>query len=110
MARPTEETKKDNHVHYFVPGYKPEEKYCKCGAIQISQAEFERRRDEWNSYFELVRSSDSYRDYMEMKTATKAEQKEILKRVNSRVEKDDYMSKPSFPDPTTWNKYVTEAI
>ncbi len=118
-----------SHQHLFIPGYNQDEKYCKCGALKISYEEFERRRDEWNNYFQLVSQSEAKRDFDEMKIAFKARNIEKMREIKARVNKrcwvnpdyrglmdepkflfkeSEYMSKPSFPDPTTWNKYVTE--
>ena len=98
---------------------------CKCGFIRISAVEEQRRMDEWNSYSQMVATTEAYRDFWEMRTAWKqgdfAVMKEIDKRVMSRnhetkneygetvIEPNDpesLLSKPSFPDPTTWNRYV----
>lgn len=100
------------HQHYFVQGYNQDERYCKCGALKISLEEYQRRIDEWDNYFSLVKTTDSYQDYMKIKKLgwekDNPEKVELMKRIKQRLEKNDYLSKPGFPDPTTWSKYVTE--
>jgi hypothetical protein len=102
----------EQHQHLFRTGYREGEQYCQCGALKVSLEEYQRRISEWNNYFDLVRTTDSYQDFKKMKeimwTQDNPEKVELLRRVKERLEKDDYLSRPSFPDPTTWNKYVTE--
>lgn len=99
--------------------------YCTCGAVLISNEEYDRRVAEWDSYFEIVATTESYRDYQEMTIAFKNNDRpqiaEVLARVKQRVEqvddgvtpdenwryhKMDYLAKPDFPDPRTWGRYV----
>jgi len=98
----------EQHVHSWKTSYNRTEQYCACGWIRVSEAEYERRIAEWNSYFEYVATTDSYRDYMSMRGAGSTEtRQEIVKRAEKRLEADDYAAKPGFPDPTTWHKYIT---
>lgn len=113
------------HKHAWVIK-SPVEEVCNCGKVLISEKEETRRVEEWENYFDLVLTTDSYRDYMEMKKAWKAgdddKMQEILKRVNTRMvdtgAKDSWgekvydfpqaLEKPHFPNPKTWGGYVIE--
>ena len=116
----TKQEPKPVHDHSWF--YRPNDiscERCQCGNIRVSEQEYHRRIDEWRNYFELARTTESYADYR--KTADlfksikgmgkitpdqKARFKEIGDRALARLEKDEYLPKPSFPDPETWNGYV----
>lgn len=84
-----------------------------CVAILVSEAEFDRRAEEWNSYYELVRTTPSYLDFQEMRTAFFDQDsnvvKEVLKRAKDRLTEDDYLPAPNFPNTQTF-PYVIKKL
>ena len=104
--------KKEEHQHRFVQGYIKEERCCadtKCFKIQVSEEELEKRENEWNAYFQLVVTTLSYIEFMEAKSSGEAMRIEVAKKAKERMEKGDYLPKPTFADPIgqSW-RYVGE--
>lgn len=96
-----------------------------CRTLKVTAEEFKHRTEAWNSYLDLTRTSDAYRDFMEMKEAYFASDekriKEILARVSKRTKLEtdeagnnefshmvsEYMPMPEFPDPMKpWAYFV----
>ena len=117
-------TKKDEvaHIHYW--NYQANDlssRHCACGGIMVSTAELQRRTDEWNNYFDLVKTTPSYMEFLDMRKAYVAHDHETMNAIRERIkertnqtetewgdlviELKDPLPKPNFPDPTTWNKY-----
>ena|SRR3990167_8139100 len=118
------------HTHFWGPTYTPSEWKCECGKIRISGEEFKRRKEEWDSYYELVKTTPSYRDFWEMKRASDAKDLDKVAEIKKRVEprcwvkpdyqglidekkyefdEDQYLPKPSFPDPEgeVWRYFIS---
>ena len=126
MSDYTKEKKElvEKHIHFWGPAYDLVSKKCDCGAVGISEAEYQRRIEEWKSYAELVKTTPAYLDWQQMREAFKTHNlkaiREIQQRVAKRVtqnpdamtEKErwvehyEYLDKPDFPDPESWSKYV----
>lgn len=106
----TAQTEEMRHVHVWGPSYNLVESKCKCGSIKISEAESQHRMEEWNSYFKLVKHSKSYNNFKWFQALYRQRNLPRMQwlrtKIKARLEKDDYLPKPSFPDPTTWNRYV----
>jgi thiaminase len=122
----TENMKIDpDHLHSFVlNNYNFTEENCSCGLIRVSQEEADRRKEEWNNFYSLVRETEAHHDYQKMKRLVAVGDtegmKEVLKRVHSRLvdtgKKDDWgetifeyhsnLVKPDFPDPATSRRYL----
>mgnify|MGYP001604875101 CR=1 FL=1 len=110
MSRPKETTQL--HAHHWVDNglY---EKRCtgqyfgdSCIAILVSEPEWKRRDEEYQSYLDLVRTTPAYLNFMDIRENGIA--KKLLKEVEQRLEKDEYLPKPHFPDPQTF-PYVIES-
>lgn len=95
------------HVHnwYLTQADISQERCQGCSYLRVSDAEYSRRVLEWENYFVLVTETDSYRDFMSLKNKT-GNVAEVVKRAQERMDRDEYMPKPSFPDPSTWKGYV----
>src|SRR3990167_1097401 len=122
MSKITEEKTKQEHQHWWVMGNNYSSEKCNCGMLKVFPMEYEMRIKAWESYFELVKTTPSYLDHQEMKLAWReknlpkiAELREKIKQRTHKVinefgdesiELDDPLPKPTFPDPSTWNKYV----
>lgn len=112
-----QKSEKKEHIHTWRESIRPFEKVCECGKILINSEEYERRVKEWDAYFELVKTTPSNQDFQKIKELIKTREwndvrdeiKEIGKRAKERLEKDEYLPKPEFPDPIgeSW-KYVIE--
>lgn len=104
------------HIHNWVPTADPAAQICNCGRWLISAKERDRRRDEWSAYFEFIRTTPAYLDWVEIKEAFKGKNKskvvETLERVKLRCKRIsfnedednwkfsyDYQPTPNFPDP-----------
>lgn len=110
------------HKHWWVTGNDYSSEKCNCGRIKVSPMEYEMRLKAWESYFELVKTTPSYLDHEEMKLAwnekNQPKMTELREKIKQRthkemnefgeetIELDDPLPKPSFPDPSSWNKYV----
>lgn len=118
-------SKGEEHLHnFYLNPYNRSEEVCKnlyngrpCLALKVSNAEWERRNEEWRNFYALCQQTEAKRDYDLMCDAFKRkdqkEMKEILKRVNKRCQvktdefgdndftfsKEEYLDGPSFPDP-----------
>src|SRR6185312_11197908 len=75
-------------IYHCVNGYHG----GKCITLKCGRREYERRCEEWDAYLDHCRTSDSYRDYLEMKkhfpVVTEADReavKEIQLRIARRV-------------------------
>ena len=138
MPQPNRFTKTEDdgmHIHNwhtkdFVEEYCTASYYGNpCKAIKIGTNEYSRRKSEWDNYFEMVRTTDSYRDYQEMKeayvTRNFPKMAEIRERIAKRMkisqtktddwgepivefDEDHYLPKPHFPDPESTFPYVVE--
>jgi hypothetical protein len=117
-----QEKKKDTHVHQFGVWTDPAADRCNCGALLISPMEKIRREAIWQAYYEQVRESRSYKDFIRMKEAFKASNFKLMKEIQEEmrtyadISRDELgqkqvilhnpITEPPFPDPSTWNKYV----
>ena len=110
MPRLSESIKKEEHIHNWVSGSKSNEKTCSeitCFKVGIFVSEAVRREEEWNNYFELMRTTPSFIEFMKAKNSNKKTRIEIAKQAQKRLDENDYLPKPSFPDPIgdSW-KYI----
>jgi hypothetical protein len=116
----------EKHSHFWTASRSISEQRCKtCKAIKISPQELEHRTKEGNNFFDLVRTTDSYQDFLETREAFKAGDKERMREIDKRVlsrgfitknefgedvlELKNPLPKPSYPDPVTWKHYVVES-
>ena len=116
MSRPKEITQP--HTHHWVDNGLTEKRCVSqyfggtCIAILVSEPEWKRRDEEYQAYLDLVRTTEAYSDFQDMRTAFFNKDnkfvKQLLKRVKERLAKDDYLPKPHFPDPQTF-PYVIES-
>lgn len=125
------------HKHLFELWTEKHSKICRCGKRFITSDEYDRRKAEWDNYFELSRNTPAGKNFGELREAFKSYMKtknqsfkekinEILKEVSSRghwgkneygdkiwvVDKTEFTDhKPSFPDPVgeAW-KYIVGNI
>lgn len=126
------EFKSEGHLHNWYPNPDGVSEYCsngynggKCMTIKIGLREWERRKEEYDAYLELSKTTDAYRDYQEMKQAYAAGDQERMAEIDKRVMARnqlapnkfndpslmpiDPMPKPSFPDPEKPFAYLVEA-
>lgn len=103
-----EELKEEKHIHTWRQSFLATEMKCDCGKIMISSLEAQKREAEWNAYFELVRTTESFREFMETKTASKERVIEIGEKALERIKNNDYLPKPPYPDPVgeSWRYYI----
>lgn len=103
MAKKMQEEKKEEHHHKWVmqPDYGSYR--CVCGGFALSEKEHDRRVEEYDNYYQIVRQTDTYQDFLAMReaynTRNRKQMSEISVRVKERLKADDYLPKPSFLDP-----------
>ena len=103
------------HVHSWKAGANQSYQSCACGKILVSQAEYDRRVDEWDNYLDLLAETEAYKDFLRLKRLFRVkkmvdpnhalpekEQQQwdlLMARIKQRSATRDYMPKPHFPDP-----------
>ena len=112
MAR-NQRVEKEEHHHQWVSSQNLSEKICSCGCVLISEQEFERRKKEWLDYFKLVDDSHAYKRFQQQMIAFDLGDVQFVKGCAEQARRDlvnktDWIPKPHFPDPTTWQKYILE--
>lgn len=87
-----------------------------CIKIRVSKEEFDRREQEWNNYYEMVKTTSSYKDSIAFKNH-EISLKELLERIDKRtvkvfneygdptLELIDPLPSPTFPDPQDPKQY-----
>jgi len=105
----------EKHKHSWIfAGY--DQNRCLCGALQISEAEEDKRNEEWRAFDAMVRETESYKEWFEMRTAFRAKPRdmatihEIVKKADKRLEENNYLPHPKFPDPATFPYVLKETI
>lgn len=118
MAAPRREEIEQKHTHNWIRKDQVEF-YCSglykgypCIHIKIGAQEFDRREDEYNNYYELIRTTPAFIDWQEMSIAFKVKDLEKVRKIKERIAQrtDGYLPKPNFPDPATPFLYVVEGI
>ena len=91
-ATKKEEDQKEFHEHRWSRKTQTES-FCisfykgkPCIKLGIGQNEYDRRKTEWEAYFNLCQETPSKRDYEEMRIAYKAQDKEKMAEIKKRVE------------------------
>ena len=105
-AKKEDKLEKINHEHSFkAMGFFDEER-CSCGAIKVSQKEYQRRWDAWENYYAECKQSPSFIRFIDMKEAIKMGDREKIQELMAEskrvMENKDYVvleKKPKFPDP-----------
>lgn len=92
----------DGKCYALLPDYlNGGQKECSCE--KITWAEFDRRKAEWDKYYEDVKKTDDYKCYVLMRQALKNGQQEAIKKIRERakrrLEENTWLKKPEFPDP-----------
>lgn len=113
MSLKKQKEEKTTHIHNWKPSFKESEEVCSCGSVLISQEEGERRRKVWKDYFDSVRQTHPYERFLQQKIAFELNDMKFVKGCAQQAQRDmndpevikNYLVKPSFPDPSTWNKY-----
>jgi len=118
------------HIHSWGPGHDRSERRCmgytakglNCPAILVSPREHEYRMAEWNAYFDLVKTTDAYRDYQAMREAVNTKNKPLMAEIMKRnleacdvvlnewgdevLKIKDPLPNPHYPDPVGFPYYV----
>lgn len=103
------------HNHHFVEGYDASEMVCSdptCKARLLSNEEYNRRVEEWESYYAMCRTTPHYFVFKEMSEAFKRHDKARIAIAYEKAKnlKEDYLPKPNFFDPRGGNYIRTENI
>lgn len=87
MKRSKEEWEKlQKHEHTFHNSPLQNQHECECGAIKISSQEYGRRVQDWNEYYERVRTeTEGYEIYKIGREALRTNDKKMLKDVSQRA-------------------------
>ena len=124
MATKTvQEVLKQEHIHdWRVQLHDRSEERCICGKLKVSSEEHNRRTEEWDSYYQIVKTTQSYLDFQAIKKAFKESNQAEIERVRKEsvssrmtlhrdefgdpvyttVARDNYIPKPTFPDPINY--------
>lgn len=108
-----EEREDKKHLHEWVLGMDYSTYRCgngQCQKIAMSQPEYDRRSKEWDNYYELVKTTDSYSKFVEMKEAffshNLSRVKEIAADSKERLDKNEYLEAPNFKDPRDYSPEI----
>ena len=102
--------KDDGHKHDFKDyGFFDEER-CVCGITRISEAEYIRRKNEWDNYYRSVQNTEAYSLYNLAHAAFKEKNWVFLKEISGRCHQlnstsSNELSKPKFQDPERQSYY-----
>ena len=107
------EIEKEKHTHDWKENFNFSEKNCSCGAILVSLQEFERREFIWKKYYEDVKNTPAYIDWLIMRenyyNTKNFEFQAALQRQRERIRNKDWvLRKPPYPD-FLYPKYILTA-
>lgn len=70
----------------------------KCKAIRVSPEEYQRRQQEWDSYFTLCRTTPAYQDYLLMCEAFTSKNKPQIQEIMTRIKERTFTKENEYGD------------
>ena len=106
------EVEDPKHIHIWMVTTDLAAMTCECGKWLISAQERDRRKAEWDNYFQLITTTPSYLDWVEIYKAYREKNgpkiKELSDRAEERLARNEYFLGPSFPDPDSYPYIVSQ--
>lgn len=99
------------HEHLWSAVVSNGQQVCSCKCVLISTKEFDRRKAQWDIYYEKVRETIPYKRFIAQKKAMKENNLALVRAFAEKAReelktKNDWLPTPPFPDDS-WPKYRT---